>query len=60
MVRLSCWKCARSDQYRKAGLIGKYGADARLPDLLHRIVASCPKMDALGNDSCGAHYRDLA
>ncbi len=24
------------------------------------IGAICPKMDALGNDPCGAHYRDLS
>ncbi len=45
--------------YRKAALIEKYGADVPLPDLLHMIGASCPKMDALGNDPCGAHYRGL-
>ena len=60
MVRLKCWKCDRSGQYRKAALIEKYGANVSLPDLLHMIGASCPKMDALGNDPCGAHYRDLA
>ena len=59
MVRLKCWKCERSGQYRKVALIEKYGADVPLPDLLHRIGATCPKMDALGNDPCGAHYRDL-
>ncbi len=59
MVRLKCWKCGRSGQYRKGTLIEKYGADARLPDLLHKIASECPKMDALGNDPCGAHYRDL-
>ncbi len=60
MVRLKCWKCDRSGQYRKAALIEKYGANVSLPDLLHKIGARCPKMDALGNDPCGAHYRDLA
>jgi len=25
MVRLKCWKCDRSGQYRKAALIEKYG-----------------------------------
>ena len=33
--------------------------DVPLPDLLHEVGASCPKMDARGNDPCGAHYRDL-
>lgn len=60
MVRLKCWKCERSGQYRKAALIDRYGSDVRLPDLLHMVAADCPKMDALGNDPCGAHYRDLA
>ncbi len=59
MVRLKCSKCGRVGQYRKATLIEKHGADVPLPDLLHTIGASCPKMDALGNDPCGAHYRDL-
>ncbi len=59
MVRLKCWKCDRSGQYRKATLIQRYGADAPLPDLLHKIASECPKMDTLGNDPCGAHYRDL-
>ncbi len=59
MVRLKCSKCGRSGQYRKATLIENYGADARLPDLLQKIASECPKMDALGNDPCGAHYRDL-
>jgi hypothetical protein len=59
MVRLQCSKCGRSGQYRKAALIEKYGRDVSLPDLLHMIGANCPKIDALGNDPCGAHYRDL-
>ncbi len=32
---------------------------ARLLDLLNVIFANCPKMDALGNNPCGAHYLDL-
>ena len=59
MMRLKCWKCDRSGQYRKTALIEKYGTDVPLPDLLHMIAANCPKMDALGNDPFGAHYRDL-
>jgi hypothetical protein len=57
---MKCAKCGRSGQYRKATLIEKHGRDIPLPDLLHLIGATCPKMDALGNDPCGAHYRDLA
>ena len=59
MVRLRCAKCRRSGQYRKATLIGKYGRDIALPDLLHLVGASCPKMDKLGNDPCGVQYLGL-
>ncbi len=59
MVRLKCSKCGRWGQYRKAALIEKYGTGVPLPDLLHRIGASCPKMDEPGNDPCGVCYRDL-
>jgi hypothetical protein len=30
-----------------------------LPNLLHMICADRPKMDALSNEPCAAHYRDL-
>ncbi len=59
MVRLACSKCDRIGQYRKTTLMARYGGDTRLPDLLHNIGADCPKMDTLGNDPCGARYRDL-
>jgi hypothetical protein len=59
MVRLTCSKCGRSGQYRKATLIENYGREIPLPDLLHLVGASCPKMDALGNDPCGVCYGDL-
>jgi hypothetical protein len=59
MVRVSCAKCGRSGQYRKTTLIQLYGCDLPLPDLLHLVGASCPKMDKLGNEPCGVHYRDL-
>ncbi len=42
-----------------ATLMARYGGDTRLPDLLHTICANCLKMDMLGNDLCGVHYRDL-
>ena len=59
MVRLKCAKCGRSGQYRKATLIQKYGRDIPLPDLLHLVGASCPKVDTLGNDPCGLCHGGL-
>jgi hypothetical protein len=45
MVRLKCWKCDRSGQYRKATLIEKYGAGVPLPDLLHRLGATYTELE---------------
>ena len=60
MARFECAKCWCSGKYRKTTPIGKYGRDIALPDLLHLVGASCPKMDTLGNDPCGVRYRVLA
>ncbi len=59
MVRLQCAKFGRSGQYRRTTLIERYGRDIPLPDLLHKVGASCPKMDRLGNDPCGVRYVNL-
>jgi hypothetical protein len=50
MERLKCSKCGRSGQCRKATLIDRCGGDIVLPELLRRIAADCPKVDALGSD----------
>jgi hypothetical protein len=56
-VRLACDKCGRAGQYRKATLIGRFGADIALPDLRHEI-AQCERRGSMG-DSCGVHYVKL-
>ena len=33
LVRLACGRCDRRGQYRKAGLLEKYGGDIGLPEL---------------------------
>ena len=60
MMRLTGAKCGRSAQYRKATQNERYGREIALPDLLHLVGASCPKMGRLRNDPCGVRYRDLA
>ena len=57
MVRLSCTKCGRSDQYRKQKLIEHYGADIRLPDLREGI-AQCNRQGQM-HDACVVRYVDL-
>jgi hypothetical protein len=54
MIRLICDKCGRKGQYRKATLVGKFGPDVLMPDLLRRI-ADCPQYDPL-NGRCSVKY----
>jgi hypothetical protein len=57
IVRLACTRCDRRGQYRLAGLIERYGADVRLPDL-RTILADCPRQNKFG-DPCGVIFPDL-
>ena len=38
VIRLSSEKCGRAGRYKKPGLIARYGADIRLPDLRQEIA----------------------
>jgi hypothetical protein len=57
LVRLSCEKCGRAGQYRKAKLIERFGADIRLPDLREEI-AKC-ELHGKMHDACMVRYVDL-
>ena len=57
-VRLACRRCERRGQYRRATLVQRFGADASMPDVLHR-VSECPRVGN-ASDPCGAFYPDLA
>jgi hypothetical protein len=57
LVRLSCEKCGRGGQYRKQKLIGRYGADIRLPDLREEI-SQCRRYVQM-HDACMVRYVDL-
>jgi hypothetical protein len=41
LVRISCVKCAKAGQYRKAKLIERFGLDMSMPELRHEL-AQCP------------------
>jgi hypothetical protein len=57
LVRLSCPKCGRAGQYRKAKLIERCGADIRLPDLREEL-AQCERRGQM-HDACMVRYVDL-
>jgi hypothetical protein len=54
MIRFICDKCGRKGQYRKARLVGKYGPDVAMPDLLHK-VADCPHWQPM-RGGCSVRY----
>ena len=60
-VKIVCDRedCDRAGQYPKRVLVDRYGPNIRLPDLLRKIAADCPKSGGLGNDMCGARYEGL-
>jgi hypothetical protein len=59
-LRLACDKCGRDGRYQVAGLIEKYGADVKLPDL-RLSIAQCPKADAVHHigDYCRVRWMGL-
>jgi hypothetical protein len=57
VIHITCSKCGRAGQYRKARLVERYGADVRLPDLRHEI-AKCDRRGAM-HDACGVHFVGL-
>lgn len=60
LIRVACRRRARRRQYRRSSLIALYGEKAPLPDVLGMLAHDCPKRGAIGNDSCGAYFPDLA
>ena len=42
LVRVSCARCGRAGQYRKATLLQRYGPDMAMPELRHEL-AQCPR-----------------
>ena len=64
IVRIACSRCSRKGQYRLARLAERYGAEARLTDVLAKLSSNCPHADTAQHqgihDRCGAFYRDLA
>ena len=63
IVRIACSRCSRKGRYRLARLAERFGADARLTDVLAKLSASCPHADTARHQSVhergGAIYPDL-
>lgn len=56
-VRLSCAKCGRRGQYRRARLIDRFGSNSAMPDVL-RELAQCRDWRDMSRP-CRALYPDL-
>ena len=63
VVRIACSRCPRQGHYRLARRAERFGAEARLVDVLARLSASCIHADTAQHqgihDRCGAFYLDL-
>ncbi len=63
IVRIACTRCPRKGQYRLVRLAERFGADARLTDVLSKLSASCPHADTARHQSVhdrwGAVFPDL-
>ena len=60
VVKIACRDCPRIGRYRLAALAGKFGADARLVDVLAVISASCERnKEKQWNRRCQAFLPDL-
>ena len=60
-VHLGCRKCDRRGRYRIDSLVGRYGLDMRLPEMIAHISADCPRRSAAAvtSDHCGAYIENL-
>jgi hypothetical protein len=54
MIKFIGDKCGRKGQYRKATLVGKYGPDVLMRDLLHKI-ADCAHWQPM-RGGCSVRY----
>ena len=57
-IAIACAKCGRQGRYRRSTLVGRFGRDAVMPDLLVEL-AGCPRHLDM-QDPCAAIYPDLA
>jgi len=59
LVRIRCDFCQRSGSYKLARLASKFGAEARLDDVLRRVSKDCSVRADLRGKECGARFVDL-
>ena len=58
VVRVECQRCGRSGSSRRDRLLGRFGPDAALPDVLMALATCDGRRDF--SKPCGARYADLA
>jgi hypothetical protein len=60
MLEIACSRCDRRGRLRVAGLIERYGANAKMPDLREILAGDCPRVGSVSvYDRCGAHFPQL-
>jgi hypothetical protein len=52
LLEIRCTKCDRYARERLTRMIERYGREARLPDVRHRLAADCPYQEAAVYERC--------
>lgn len=61
VIRLACRFCPRAGAYRLVRLAEKYGAEARIEDVVMRLASDCPHWQRSSRwpEGCGVYLPDL-
>jgi hypothetical protein len=59
LLEIRCTKCGRYGRERVTRLIERYGREARLPDVRHRLGADCPHRKAAIYERCDVYFPQL-
>jgi hypothetical protein len=59
LLGVRCARCGRHGRLRLSRLIARYGKDARLPDVRHRLSADCPHHGGTIHERCDVYFPEL-
>lgn len=58
-IFVSCETCARTSSRSASALIGEYGSDIGLSDLLCKLSQKCPQRTPQAVEPCGVRFGEL-
>ncbi len=58
VATVKCKRCDREGRYRVSGLMERYGADAKLPEIAAKLEQSCERKGQIGG--CFVYFKELS